>query len=121
MQIDQFVDQMKFKKEENENKFKSLCKSNSFKNAKSLTQYKILLTIAHSIKVSLYECTIIFLQVSVGKRFKLLSFNCPKKFLRESAICQFHPIGETKRNTQNITIIWSYSQCYVLYFKRTLL
>lgn len=57
MQIDQFVDQMKFKKEENENKFKSLCKSNSFKNAKSLKQYKILLTIAHSIKVKSAACT----------------------------------------------------------------
>lgn len=57
MQIDQFVDQMKFKKEENENKFKSLCKSNSFKNAKSLTQYKFLLTIAHSIKVKSAACT----------------------------------------------------------------
>lgn len=37
--------------------FKSLCKSNSFKNAKSLTQYKILLTIAHSIKVKSAACT----------------------------------------------------------------
>lgn len=37
--------------------FKSLCKSNPFKNAKSLTQYKILLTIAHSIKVKSAACT----------------------------------------------------------------
>lgn len=29
--------------------FKNLCELNSFENAKSLTQYKILLTIVHSI------------------------------------------------------------------------
>lgn len=47
---------MKFKKEENENKFKSFCKLNLFKNVKLLKQYKILLIIVYLIKVKSVVC-----------------------------------------------------------------